>query len=158
MSQVENTADDQTLGEQLANEPEVAREREKSWLNRTFWQRIPEKYRQNVQPEILGVNLLPGEEVQIEIRLAWYRDILSRLIFGRLTWILLLVVVSSAILFFVTGNAYTVLIPLGLLLLGMAEASREFIEYQQWRMIKTNKRLIISLPQPGSWPLVDNIE
>ncbi len=129
-----------------------------AWLKRTLWYRIPEKYRQNVEPEILAVNLLPGEEKQIEVHLAWYRDLISNILFGNFAWVAAITLLISIILYLVTRNALVSLIPAFLLLFAIIEGIREFIEYQQWRLIKTNKRLIISLPQPGSWPLVDNIE
>ena len=65
---------------------------------------------------------------------------------------------AMAAIFFFAGNWALALIPLGALAMGLIEAIREYIEYNQWRLIKTNKRLIIIMPQHNSWPLVDNIE
>jgi hypothetical protein len=50
------------------------------------------------------------------------------------------------------------LIPFGALIVVIALAVQERIEYNQWRLLKTNARFIVSIPQPGSRLLVDNIE
>ena len=124
------------------------------WLHEQFWIRIPVKYRHNIWPE---VDFLPGEEVQLEVYLAWYRDITSTLVFGYFFWLIGVVLVGTALLFALNQNMYLALIPLILLVLLIIEGIREYLDYNQWRLIKTNKRLIISLPQHGSWPLVDTI-
>lgn len=144
--------------EQIEEELGEVRTGIRAWLTTNFWRRIPEKYRQNIEPEILSFNLLPGEDKQIEIHLAWYRDIISNIVFGYFTWIFAIALVLTITLYLSTRNTIISLTPFFLLALVLIEGTREFIEYQQWRLIKTNKRLIISLPQQGSWPLVDNIE
>ncbi len=143
---------------QPRDEETEARSGFQNWLLRKFWYRIPEKYRQNVEPEILSLNLLPEEEKQIEIRLAWYRELISNIVFGYFIWIFVASLVLTALFYLGTQNSIISLIPAFLLLLTIIEGAREYIEFHQWRLIKTNKRLIISLPQQGAWPLVDNIE
>lgn len=128
------------------------------WLNQTIWQRIPLKYRQNFEPEVLRAQLLEGEQQQIEVRLAWYRELLANIVFGYFIWWFIAAVILTVILLISPLNHFIAIIPFATLFLVMIEAARELLEYKQWRLIKTNKRLIISLPERGSWPLVDNIE
>lgn len=132
-----------------------------------YWRRLPEHLRWNIedtfQPENLEERLLPNEEPQLEIRLAWYRDIVGRLIFDHFRKILgatLVIVVILLIAMVATAafNWYYALTPFVLLLALAGYAVKERIEYNQWRLLKTNARLIISIPQPGSLFLVDNIE
>lgn len=132
-----------------------------------YWRRLPEHLRWNIedtfQPENLEERLLPNEEPQLEIRLAWYRDIVGRLIFDHFRKILgatLVIVVILLIVMVTTAafNWYYALTPFVLLLALAGYAIKERIEYNQWRLLKTNARLIISIPQPGSLFLVDNIE
>ncbi len=128
------------------------------WLNQTIWQRIPLKYRQNFEPEVLRAQLLEGEQQQIEVKLAWYRELLANIVFGYFIWWFIAAVILTVILLISPFNHFIAIIPFATLFLVMIEAARELLEYKQWRLIKTNKRLIISLPERGSWPLVDNIE
>ncbi|MBE2202380.1 MAG: hypothetical protein IAE79_27460 [Anaerolinea sp.] len=128
------------------------------WLNQTIWQRIPLKYRQNFEPEVLRAQLLEGEQQQIEVKLAWYRELLANIVFGYFIWWFIAAVILTVILLISPLNHFIAIIPFATLFLVMIEAARELLEYKQWRLIKTNKRLIISLPERGSWPLVDNIE
>lgn len=127
------------------------------WL-RAVWQRIPDKYRQSLEPEILAHNLLPEETQQLEIRLAWYRQLISSWLSRYLSWILFFTGFVTAVVYLWTRSALYALIPVLLLLFLIIEGIREGVEHRQWRLIKTDKRLIISLPQEGAWPLVDNIE
>ncbi len=120
-----------------------------------FWNKIPHKYRQNVWPEI---QLLPGEIVEVEVPLAWYRDITGNLVFGYFYWFVALILAVTAVLFYYEMSLFMMTIPLMMMGMLIFEAVREYIEYNQWRMVKTNKRLIITMPQRNSWPLVDNIE
>ena len=114
------------------------------------------------KPSDLEDRLLPGEELQLEIHLAWYRDILGRWIIDRFSWFLLL----TAVIIFITavitstqnyhwGIAFIpILFFLSLFLLAMHQR----IIYLQYRLQKTNARFIISIPQPDGFPLADNIE
>ena len=95
---------------------------------------------------------------QLEIHLAWYRDLLANLVYGYIFWWLGAATILTVILLISPISPLYAFAPAGILLLMIIEAGREFLEYHQWRLIKTNKRLIISLPQDGAWPLVDNIE
>ncbi|MBK8901224.1 MAG: hypothetical protein IPM53_08580 [Anaerolineaceae bacterium] len=133
----------------------------------SYWRRLPQHIRWNIedtfQPEDLEERLLPNEEPQLEIRLAWYRDIVGWLVFDHFNIVLgitLLLVVGLLIYVLVTAAFawYFALTPFALLLVLVGYAIMERIEYNQWRLLKTNARLIISLPQPGTLFLVDNIE
>ena len=114
------------------------------------------------KPSDLEDRLLPGEELQLEIHLAWYRDILGRWIIDRFGWFLLL----AAVIIFITavitstqnyhwGIAF---IPAFLFLSLFLLAMHQRIIYLQYRLQKTNARFIISIPQPNGFPLADNIE
>ncbi|RMG96482.1 MAG: hypothetical protein D6706_10115 [Chloroflexi bacterium] len=136
------------------------------WLNRQ-WKRLPPSFRWNLedtfQPEDISERLLPYEEPQLEIRMAWYRDIFGHIFFDYFGWFLGTTVVATAVLAYFSllqhrfSNFY-ILIPGILFILMLAIAIRERVEYNQWRILKTNARLIISIPQHGAFPLVDNIE
>ncbi len=138
-------------------EPQQARQVQ---LIQSLWQRLPYKYRQNFEPEVLerGINLLSGEEKQLEIHLAWYREIVSKILLGYFKWMLLLTLLLTIGTYILTQNTFYTALPSLIFLFLLIEGFREYIEYHQWRLVKTNKRLIISLPQRNSWPLVDNIE
>lgn len=136
-----------------------------------LWKKLPEGFRWNLedtfQPEDIAERLLPGEEPQLEIRPAWYRDILGHLILHYL-WLVLAITLLIAIIIF--GFAYLrqgvtlgfsflySSIPFIVLIAFLIVGIKEKIEYNQWRILKTNARLIISIPQENAFPLVDNIE
>ena len=139
------------------------------WLG-SQWKRLPENFRWNIEdtflPEDIAERLLPGEEPQLEIRLAGYRDILGNIVFNFFIWVVgvvLIIAVGTAVSLVRNGFAIQTailygLIPFGALILLIVIAIQERIEYKQWRLLKTNARFIISIPQPGSKILVDNIE
>ncbi len=137
-----------------------------------IWNRLPlsEHSRLNLedifQPEDLQKRLLPREEVQLSINLAWYRDILGIIVFGKFRWVMGLTILVASVIIplamqrgqsFLNAVLYA-LIPFGVLIVVIISAVRARIEHNQWRLVKTNARFIISIPQHGSFPLVDNIE
>lgn len=133
----------------------------------SYWQRLPRNFRWNIedtfQPEDLEERLLPNEEPQLEIRMAWYRDIVGGLVFHYFNYVLgVTLLLACGLLLYSVFNPlfspYFALTPFVLLVILIGYAIVERIEYRQWRLLKTNARLIISLPQPGSLFLVDNIE
>lgn len=133
----------------------------------SYWRRLPQNFRWNIedtfQPEDLEERLLPHEEPQLEIRMAWYRDIVGGIVFHYFNYVLgiTLLLVAAVLLYAIrTGgiSLYWAFAPIVLLLILIVYAVIERIEYRQWRLLKTNARLIISIPQPGSIFLVDNIE
>lgn len=141
-------------------------EERKSWVNR-MWDRLPRGFRWNledtVMPENMVDRLLPGEEVQIEMHLAPYRDLLSKIMFGWFWTVFLLFTLATVATYFYMSfmghpNILYAFIPSVIYVGLMILALYEYIEYHQWRLVKTNARLIISMPQHGSWPLIDNIE
>lgn len=132
-----------------------------------YWRRLPQNFRWNIedtfQPENLEERLLPNEEPQLEVRLAWYRDIFGLLVFDRFNIVLgiTLLLVVALLIYVVFTAAFTwyfAFTPFALLLMLLGYATMARIEYNQWRLLKTNARLIISIPQPGTLFLVDNIE
>jgi hypothetical protein len=136
------------------------------WFMGHWKERLPENFRWQLedtfQPEDIAERLLPYEEPQLEIRLAWYRDILGILVFHNFRLLLGVTVIVALILLFVSFTlAFSflwALLPFALLIMLVVAAFRKRVEYLQWRLLKTNARLIISIPQHGSFPLVDNIE
>jgi hypothetical protein len=136
-------------------------------LLNSYWHRLPRTFRWNIedtfQPEALEERLLPHEEPQLEIRMAWYRDIVGEIVFHYFNYVLgVTLLLASGLLLYSLFNPlfspYFALGPFGLLLALIIYGILERIEYRQWRLLKTNARLIISVPQPGSHFLVDNIE
>ena len=131
-----------------------------------LWHRLPPDVRRNIENNFLPENPMerpiPGEEVQLEIRPAWYRDIIRHFFFhnvwqiGAVTLILMAVIAILAFVFQFT--LWAMVIPPLLMLAFGAFAFQERIEFMQFRLVKTNARLVVSLPQHGAWPLVDNIE
>jgi len=132
-----------------------------------WWNRLPEHIRLNLENNFLPKNpadkLLPGEVVQLTIGLAWYRDIAGRIIFRYLGTILLLTGVASGVLWLLSRrdagiNPGWVALPPILLLLLAGYGAYKHIEHLQWRLVKTNARVVVSIPVYNNWPLVDNIE
>lgn len=131
------------------------------------WKRVfPETFRWNledsIQPEDISERLLPGEEPVLEIRLAWYRDFIGRLMFDNFRWVGAATAVATILLLLLSNRLglpwYTAVIPFVISTILGLYAVKDHIEYNQWRLLKTNYRFIISIPQRGAWPLVDNIE
>jgi len=133
----------------------------------SYWHRLPQHFRWNLedtfQPAALEERLLPNEEPQLEIRLAWYRDIVGGIVFEYFRHVLgvTLILALGILLYSLIHpifSPYFAIAPLVLFIVLVVYAIMERIEYQQWRLLKTTARLIISIPQPGSIFLVDNIE
>lgn len=132
--------------------------RRKRWDFTASIRNIEDSFR----PQALVVRLLPGEEPLLEIQMAWYRDFLGRLVFDRFGRFLL----AAAVVTFVTavitatqnyswGIAF---LPAIFFILTVLLAFYQRIIYTQYRLLKTNARFIISIPQMDSFPLVDTIE
>lgn len=136
------------------------------WITHLWKRTFPAAFRWNLedtfQPEDISERLLPGEEPVLEIRLAWYRDFLGRMVFNNFRWFVgITALFSIAMAIFasrIQTTLFTAVIPLVVLIALGLYALKDHIEYNQWRLLKTNYRFIISIPQPGGWPLVDNIE
>lgn len=130
------------------------------------WKKLPPAFRWNLedtfQPEDIAERLLPGEEVKLEIHLAGYRDIIGQIVFDhfRLLFGIVMGVTAVVLLFaFISGySPYYSLTPFAILIITVVMGIRHRIEHQQWRLVRTNARFIISIPQPNAFPLVDNIE
>ena len=135
------------------------------WARRR-WKRLPTDFRWHIedsfQPEDISERLLPGEVPVLQIGLAWYRAFPANLIFRYLNALIVLTIAGTAVLLLVAyfrdiSYLYATF-PLIFLLSIVFGSARQYIVYNQWRVLKTNKRLIISLPQPKGFPLIDNIE
>ena len=136
-----------------------------NWFTKR-WKRLPTDFRWHIedsfQPEDMGERLLPGEEPILQIGLAWYRAFPASIIFKYFGLFVILTVIVTVILlilglFGVLGFIFA-FIPVLILVSVVAASAHQFIIYNQWRVLKTNKRLIVSLPQPRGFPLIDNIE
>lgn len=114
-------------------------------------------------PEDIEEQLLPDEEVRLEVHLAWYRNVVAFTITHYGPAILVTAISLSLIAAMIAFNfGYSVIfamqLPFILLLALVFYGMYERFQYLQWRLVKTNNRLIISMPQPDAWYLVDNIE
>lgn len=125
-------------------------------------ERIWRNLRINVFPENLSARLLPEEVVEVEIKLAWYRNFVGRVM--RRYYVLLFIVAAAVSLaFFVAAPVLVIdprwaLLPLGLYAAGIVYGAYQYLEYLQRRMVKTNFRIIFFIPVPEQWPLVDAID
>ncbi len=135
------------------------------WFRRR-WKRLPTDFRWHIedsfQPEDISERLLPGEEPILQIGLAWYRAFPANIIFKYFGFFLILTIILTVILLsmalFETFSIIFAFIPLLIFIAAVVGGAQQYIVYTQWRVLRTNKRLIISLPQPNGFPLVDNIE
>lgn len=136
-----------------------------------LWKLLPDGFRWNLedtfQPEDISDRLLPGEQAVLEIRPAWYRDIFGTIVFRFIRWIFLLASLLILLVFYaafqqralpVTTSLLYSAVPFVLFIIVLLFGIKERIAYNQWRILKTNARLIISQPQKNAFPLVDNIE
>ena len=131
-----------------------------------IWRRLPQRLRWNLEdtfkPEDVSERLLPGEVVQREVHMAWYRDIIGTIVFEYFYWLLALTLLSSlGILVFGLVNSWSLWAasaPFLIMIALIGWGIRDRIEHSQWRILKTNVRFIISIPVHNSWPLVDNVE
>jgi hypothetical protein len=116
----------------------------------------------NILPEDPTRDFLPGEVVQLEIKMAWYRDLVGHFIFHYFGLFFLVAVLLATILWVLSYiadfTAVTALIPFLLFFVAVVYAFYERIEYLQWRLVKTNARLIIYIPLHNQFPLIDAIE
>lgn len=114
------------------------------------------------KPSDLEDRLLPGEELQLEIHLAWYRDLLGRWFIDHFGLFLILAAVVIFITAVITStqNYYwgIAFIPVVFFVVLFLLAMHQRIIYRQYRLQKTNARFIISIPQLNGFPLADNIE
>jgi hypothetical protein len=132
----------------------------------SLWNRLPPDTRRAIErnflPEDPTKDFLPGEKVQLEIKMAWYRDLLGHYVFHFFGQLFLIVVLLATILWALSYIAdFTPLIgliPFVLFIIVVLYAFYERLEYLQWRLIKTNARLIISIPIHNQFPFVDTIE
>jgi hypothetical protein len=133
---------------------------------RLLWNRLPLQARRTIElsilPEDAKRDFLPGEVEQLEIRMAWYRDLIGHFVFHYFGLLFLIAVLLATILwvlsYFINFTAAVVIIPFLLFFVLVVYAIYERIEYLQWRLVKTNARLIISIPLHNQFPLIDTIE
>jgi hypothetical protein len=94
--------------------------------------------------------------------MAWYRDLVSHLFFAYFFLILIVTLTLSGILIVSTTlsnfTPWVAVVPPIFMVAWAGLAVKERIEYMQRKLIKTNARLIISVPQPQAFPQADNLE
>lgn len=134
------------------------------------WRLLPSAIQLNFLPEDLGKigeegahdQKLPNEQVQLEIRQAWYRDILGLIVLDWLCYFVIAALIISAIVgivgFFRQWSPWVILLPFVALGVLAYYAAYERVRHMQWRLLKTNARVIISLPENEESFLVDSIE
>lgn len=115
------------------------------------------------QPESVVLRPLPNEEILLEIHMAWYRDILGIIVLPRVRLLTGIAILATIImimlsLFLALFALSLALIPAGILFVLVSSALVERFSYKQYRLLQTNARTVISIPQKNAWPLVDNIE
>ncbi len=100
--------------------------------------------------------LLRNEEILLEIHQAPYRDAIPKQIMGL--WWLILIFTAGLMLaiWYYSKSMGIALIALVLPLLTFLWALQEMLNYRQWRLLITNRRTIIYVPDPRSWLLVDS--
>lgn len=130
----------------------------------TLWAWLLPRHIQRIFiPPDVEEQLVPGEEVLLEIHLAWYRNVFSLAVARYAPALLVLALSLSMIvgmlsLQFNYDAVLMMRLPFILLIATAVYALYERFQYLQWRLIKTNNRIIISMPQPDAWYLVDNID
>ncbi len=154
----------ETAGNVAATEPTAVSPSSPSAQPKSMLERlISDDWRRIFLPDDAHEQLLPGEEMLLEIHLAWYRNFAAQLIYSY-PFILFLIAVVSSVLGFMLAPQFrldpllTSVAPWALLTLLCLYALYERFTYLQWRLVKTDQRIIITMPQPGTWYLVDTIE
>lgn len=116
----------------------------------------------SLRPEPLSERLLPGEELLLQIHVAWYRNLPGRIIIDHFSWYLLVAaLVTFVTAYFTSTQNYhwgIAFIPIFFFVGLFFLALHQRIVYSQFRLLKTNARFIISVPQVNNFPLVDTIE
>lgn len=129
-------------------------------------QPLTRRVRQSIQ-QAYSIYLLPrprllrDEVVQLEIRQAWYRSAIPNLIL-RYWWLGLIVTVALAVAVSylaaqVQASPILSLIVLLVALAMFAWAVQEALRFNQWRLLITNRRTIIFMPDPRAWLRADNV-
>ena len=102
---------------------------------------------------------LKDEEVELEIRMAYYRKRVPQML-AWLSALLFLVAILGLAITVVTHSDSLQMMSAALLLLGLLilfESVRGMLFYEQWRFILTNKRLILVTPDPDREGFADAI-
>ena len=129
---------------------------------RTGWGKLLLRVTHGLAEDVVpSPQLLRGEEVQIEIRQAWYRHVVPFWIL-RYWWILIgfslvLTVALGYLARRLGGSPALGLLGLVLPLAAFGWATEEKLRYKQWLLLVTNRRTIVYMPAPRSRLLVDNV-
>ncbi|MCB0037608.1 MAG: hypothetical protein KDE51_26435 [Anaerolineales bacterium] len=153
----------ETTEQVQSNQPEASEPASESRV-RTLWQAlVPDHIQHIFIPEDIEKQLLPNETVEIEIHLAWYRNVVAVTLINYAAALFIATVSFSLIsgmfaLNFGYNVVWALMLPFILLIALVLYGLFERFQYLQWRLVKTNARIIISMPQPDAWYLVDSIE
>lgn len=153
----------ETTDQVQPNQPETNAPAPESRV-RTVWQTlVPDHIQHIFIPEEIDNQLLPNETVEIEIHLAWYRNVIAVTIINYAAALFIATISFSLIsgmvaLSFGYNVVWALMLPFILLIALVFYGLFERFQYLQWRLVKTNARIIISMPQPDAWYLVDSIE
>ncbi len=137
-----------------------------AYLTEQLWLRLlPTNVHDIFLPQDINQELNDGEEVQIVLYQAWYRN-LSAFILHNYPWAVILVVVAASMgiaifdidIGLFRERIWNMFIPFMLLGIWLIFAIYENFRYLQWRLVLTNSRLIFAVPQRDAWYLSDNIE
>jgi len=104
--------------------------------------------------------LLRNEEILLEIHQAWYRHTLPMWILSH-WWLIFIVtgLLMLAVVFITLRAELSPWMAMLLLILPITMflwAAEEVLRFKQWRLLITNRRTIIYVPDPRSWLLVDS--
>ena len=131
-----------------------------------LWLRIiPNHWHDVVLPSRAEEELFEGERLLIVIYQAWYRNASAFIFYNYGVAIVLVTILLSLIIGFIgfdipflPDRALGMLIPPSLLLIWLFYGVFENFQYLKTRLIVTDKRIILAIPQRGDWLLTDNIE
>lgn len=131
-----------------------------------LWLRIiPNHWHDVILPTRAEKELFDGEQLLIVIYQAWYRNASAYIFYNYGVAIVLVTILLSFIIGFIgfdipylPDRAVNMLIPPAILLMWLFYGVFENFQYLKTRLIVTNKRIILAIPQKDDWLLTDNIE
>ncbi|MEM7801207.1 MAG: hypothetical protein AAF633_18590 [Chloroflexota bacterium] len=131
-----------------------------------LWQRIiPNRWHDVILPESLESILFDGEEARLVIYQAWYRNASAFLFYNYGLLVLLVTILLSLLIGLLNvdlrlfaDRTANMLIPPMLALIWLLYGLFENFQYLKSRLIVTNRRIILAIPQRDDWYLTDTIE
>lgn len=131
-----------------------------------LWSRLlPQRLHDIILPGDISEQLSPGEVVLMTIYQAWYRNFSALLFYNYYQVIVIAaLLLTSAIAYFqldlgiFPSALWNLALPWALLLIWLAYAIFENLQYLKWRLVLTNNRLIFATPQRDARYLSDTIQ